>query len=291
MCHAAIFLDYENLYLSLKGKYKDHDILFMNIVDAAVSKIEKDHDSTAVIRKVYAPFDGNYSGLADELALNGFQAVHVLTDVHKNSADLMLAVDAVETVYTRPKIELFCIIGGDRDFIPVVAKLKELGKKCIICSIPGSTSGDLLRFIKDENFVDPMKLVEAVPLYKKPLKPVPAKKDEKAKKPDPKPKAVDDEEFESWKIMLETAHYMATKYDNPDVWVSPFLREVSEKLSHLARRDIRDMMQAMENRGIWEIVQKESNREGIESYSILRMNWNHSLVRETAPGTDEELKV
>lgn len=275
----AVFVDFENLYLSLKHKYKDHDILFVKIVESVINRIEEDFDSTVVVRRSYLPFGNHdYATMADELALDGFISVHVLAELSKNSADLMLAVDAMETVYTRNNIDVFCIIGGDRDYIPVVAKLKELGKHCVVCSMPGSMSGDLLKFIGDKSYFNPVEMVNCVHIDPK----VVERKHGSSK--ESIPKKIDDEEADRWKAFAVTVHEMRDKYGNPEIWMAPFITLLSDKFPNLARKDIRETIANMERRGIWKREERESDRENISSYSVLIVNWNHSLIKETAIG-------
>ena len=49
----------------------------------------------------------------------------------KNSADIRLAVDAMEICLTKDHIDTFAILSGDSDFSPLVSKLKEFGKTVI----------------------------------------------------------------------------------------------------------------------------------------------------------------
>ena len=58
----------------------------------------------------------------------------------KNSADIRLAVDAVEICLTREHVSTFAILSGDSDFSPLVAKLKEFGKQVIGVGMRDSTS-------------------------------------------------------------------------------------------------------------------------------------------------------
>lgn len=287
MSLAAILLDYENLYLSLRGKYQEHDILFMNIIEAVISKIETGFDSTVVIRRSYLPFgDHEYASMANELALDGFVSMHVLAELSKNSADLMLAVDAIETVYTRPNIETFCIIGGDRDFIPVVAKLKELGKRCFVCSMPQSMSGDLLRFIGEKSFFDPTKLVECMLLAPSTI---PKKADEKKKKKKSAiPKGIDKEEAERWEAFAHVAHEMRARYNNPELWLSPFINFLSDRFPELARKDIRETIIEMEKRNVWKRENKKSGRGDVDTFGVLIVNWNHPLIQQTNEDNDVE---
>ena len=67
----------------------------------------------------------------------------------KNSADIRLAVDAMEICLTKDHIDTFAILSGDSDFSPLVAKLKEFGKTVIGVGMKDATSS-LLTEVCDE---------------------------------------------------------------------------------------------------------------------------------------------
>jgi len=77
----------------------------------------------------------------------------------KNSADIRLAVDAVEMCLTRDHVNTFAILSGDSDFSPLVAKLKDYGKVVIGVGMRESTSPLLAnncdQFIFYEDIVAP----------------------------------------------------------------------------------------------------------------------------------------
>ena len=50
---------------------------------------------------------------------------------YKNSSDIRLTVEALSVAYSNPTIDAFAIIADDRDYIPLFAKLRELGKTLI----------------------------------------------------------------------------------------------------------------------------------------------------------------
>ncbi len=58
----------------------------------------------------------------------------------KNSADIRLAVEAMELSYAKEHIDTFVIVSGDSDFTPLVSKLKENGKAVIGLGMRDSTS-------------------------------------------------------------------------------------------------------------------------------------------------------
>ena len=67
----------------------------------------------------------------------------------KNSADIRLAVDAMDLAWSKEHIDTFVIVSGDSDFSPLVSKLKENGKHVIGIGMKESTS-DLLSGNCDE---------------------------------------------------------------------------------------------------------------------------------------------
>src|ERR1043165_2541054 len=61
----------------------------------------------------------------------------------KNSADIRMAVDAMDMCYSKEHIDVFVVASGDSDFSPLVSKLKENDKYVIGCGVKNSSS-DLL---------------------------------------------------------------------------------------------------------------------------------------------------
>src|ERR671926_309072 len=61
----------------------------------------------------------------------------------KNRADIRLAIDAMEVVFTRPGVDLFAIAAGDSDYSTLVGKLREYGKHTLGIGLRHAT-GDLL---------------------------------------------------------------------------------------------------------------------------------------------------
>jgi uncharacterized LabA/DUF88 family protein len=75
----------------------------------------------------------------------------------KNGADIALALDALEMVFTRSHINAFVIVGGDSDFIALVEKLKQFDKTVFVVGGRAFTSVILQKncheFISYENLV------------------------------------------------------------------------------------------------------------------------------------------
>ena len=82
-----------------------------------------------LLGKVYGYTD-KYSDLKEVLLSNTFTVVPSLRYgiSQKNNADILLVIDALEVAYTNPLIDSFCIVSGDSDYVPLVGKLKSMGK-------------------------------------------------------------------------------------------------------------------------------------------------------------------
>jgi hypothetical protein len=75
----------------------------------------------------------------------------------KNGADITMALDALEMAFTHDHINAFVIVGGDSDFISLVEKLKQYGRKVIVVGGRQFTSVTMQRncheFIAYENLL------------------------------------------------------------------------------------------------------------------------------------------
>ena len=113
--HFALFADLENC-----GGKKS---VLMDVIERV--KIRGD----ILIGKVYGYTD-SYSDLKETLLSNTFAVVPSLRfgKNQKNSMDIQLVIDALDVAFTNPLIDSFCIVSGDSDYVPLVGKLKSMGK-------------------------------------------------------------------------------------------------------------------------------------------------------------------
>lgn len=59
-----------------------------------------------------------------------FEDIPYMTN-RKNTADIRLAVEAISLAYQQPEVNIFAIVASDRDYVPLVNKLRELGRTII----------------------------------------------------------------------------------------------------------------------------------------------------------------
>lgn len=162
--HAAVFVDFENLFLSLKNR---NDLTGQRIRDLCLGILEQlkvrlqADKAPMVLGRSYAAFDA-YPGMevAHDLALMGFDPQYVLVGhAGKNSADVQLACDVCRVLYRRPDIDAIVIVSGDRDFIPIARQVLEENRELRVVAIPDTTSGDLRMRVGAERFWNALDLL------------------------------------------------------------------------------------------------------------------------------------
>ena len=162
---AAVFVDFDNLYYGLLGDFfqRDHKKALdacENLLNILREELKERRFSIALGRS-YSAFD-EFPGseAAHSLSLMGFDPQYIVHHKGKNSADLQLSLDLMEVLLTRKDIDVFVIVGGDRDFIPVSRKVLEARRELLIAALPENTSGDLLDRVGSERFLDISALLE-----------------------------------------------------------------------------------------------------------------------------------
>ncbi len=156
----ALFIDFENIALGVRdAKYKKFQ------VDLVLERLlEK---GKIVVKKAYSDWD-KFTEYKRELHEAAIEMIEIPARAYsgKNSADIRMAVDAMDMAWSKEHIDLFVIASGDSDFSPLVSKLKENDKHVIGIGVKNSTS-DLLtkncdEFIFYEDLVRGMQMGPAV---------------------------------------------------------------------------------------------------------------------------------
>jgi hypothetical protein len=154
----ACFVDFDNVLIELGKKLRGLDkpidlgSLVVELLQLVKAKIESDGSQRIVFGRAYGTWEAA-PGAANSLALMSFQPIFVLSHPRKSSADLELSLDALGVLLSRPDITEFLIVGGDRDYIPVVRRILELGRFVTIVSLQTGMSGDLKAVVGDSAFL------------------------------------------------------------------------------------------------------------------------------------------
>jgi len=165
----AVFIDFENLALGLKGK-KDKRFDIQKVLERLVEK------GKIIVKKAYADWAdyAEYKKPFHEAAIELIE-IPKRSVSGKNSADIRLVVDSIDLCYSKEHIDTFVIVSGDSDFSPLVSKLKENGKRVIGLGMKESSSHLLIdncdEFIYYEDLERPVgtppKIEQDLPKQKK----------------------------------------------------------------------------------------------------------------------------
>jgi uncharacterized LabA/DUF88 family protein len=150
----AVFVDLENIrYSTINSFGREPDPLVWR--DKALNY------GLMAVARAYADFDQHPSAIRMRLEVAGFEAQHFAAKRTTDSqgrervvsrSDLNFAVDIINTALARPDIETFLLFTGDKDFIRLVTTLRNrLGRRVVICGIPGSISPDLVTAAGEED--------------------------------------------------------------------------------------------------------------------------------------------
>jgi uncharacterized protein (TIGR00288 family) len=147
----AVFIDFDNIEIGVKTTL-NNELDISLVLDALKER------GDVVSKSAYGDWarSGMHSRSMTEHAVHMVQR-NVTPRGDKNGADINLVVDAMEMCFTRSHIDGFAIVGGDSDFIALVEKLKQFGKRVYVVGGRSFTSGILQRncheFIAYENLL------------------------------------------------------------------------------------------------------------------------------------------
>lgn len=305
--HAAIFLDFENIYYSLKLALPEgHDVLggITALLRGLRKEVSDKLQARPIILRAYADFERLNEDVQRALFLTGFDPQYVLGADHKNAADMRLCIDAIVTLYARPDISLFVVAAGDRDYIPMLNHLIERGKDVYVVSFTESLSGDLRTIVGQESILDASKLLSEPTLeamaefrrqreldakaeklreqqdaqYKRELRTIPV--------PAEPPRQEENLAFEETQTIedphtVDALAVLVREYGHySEVFLRPFLYRLEREFQWKADWEIKDMIQELENVGAIRVVKKHNDER---TYSVLIINYDHPQVRAAQP--------
>ena len=129
----ALLIDFENLQISLKRYFKLTTPKMILIIQEA-----QEH-GRLVLARAYAPWTSpDLSIDAENLYRQGIDLIYV--PAGKNSADVRIAVDAVETCARSSNILTYVIVTGDGDLIHPLNYLRQQGRKVVVIGVDAAMS-------------------------------------------------------------------------------------------------------------------------------------------------------
>src|SRR5690242_14822400 len=147
----AVFIDFDNVEIGVKSTIGGQFDIGL-VLEAIKERGE------IVTKIAYSDWKraGDYSRILTQHAIRMVQRSFT-PGGDKNGADITMALDALEMAFTHDHINAFVIVGGDSDFISLIEKLKQYGRKVIVVGGRQFTSMTMQKncheFIAYENLV------------------------------------------------------------------------------------------------------------------------------------------
>lgn len=129
--NVAVFIDAENLFKGY-GKLEIPDLTMSDILKQLEDAVSREAGAGSIaVSRAFA--DWNALGLEDyrrDVERSGVETVQVFSAgiASKNAADIVLVVDCLRYASDLEQLEVFIIVSGDGDFVPLVRRLHELNK-------------------------------------------------------------------------------------------------------------------------------------------------------------------
>jgi uncharacterized LabA/DUF88 family protein len=157
----AIFIDWENIYISTVSEYKSKP----NV--SAI--LEKAREYGRIISATaYADWtDGEFRQAPPTLYSNGISPRYISARYfpggrsskrRTNSIDVMLAVECSDFLHKHPQVDTYVLVTGDGDFIPLVSLLRSQGKQVVVIGVSEATSYHLIE--SADHFISYASLLE-----------------------------------------------------------------------------------------------------------------------------------
>lgn len=279
----AVFIDFENLYYYFFNQRKDLQPSdeSLNVLERLRAELQN-RSLRILLGRAYGDFD-RLPSVQGPLQLMGFEPRFTLASPHKGSSDIALSLDALEVLLTREEVSTFVIMAGDRDYLPIIRRIRERAKEVLVVGFDRNTSADLKNvvgtagFIKADEFVPP------------PPQPKPEELAEESAGAAQASSRMAEEELICIRLLLE-AH---NTFKSAEIWLSPFMQNyMNQSFGQLDRLGRRRLIERIEALGLLKVEKRQGNPY---DYSVIVLNAEAAAkVLEAAgwevPGRDALLK-
>ena len=272
---AAVLVDYQNLFHYLKGRLPGSGSpgdTVAELLDGLRGYLLDEEDARIATGCAYADFaglDDHVRHLQRALYLSGIQPTFVPSTSHRNTTDLQMAIDAVSLRERRPDVELFVLVAGDRDYVPVVQALQAHGRRVLVVAFRDHLSARLLEHTGAGRFV------QAETLLPGPSRDQLLPDDRDHDKPD------EHSEFNEptdlpYPINHDVVNIIETYFGQYDeVYLTPLLRRLSEEFGALEDHDPKSLVADLEEAGAVRLERRKGNPY---DYTVLLVNPEHPAV-------------
>ncbi len=293
--YCAVLVDFENVYYTLANGFGEEESLDDPVVDDQALddgvellsnlrvRLREKYNGIMAIGRSYADFDRVGGDAQRQLQLLAFEPRFMVASKQKSSSDILLSIDAMEMLLTRPELDMFVIVGGDRDYLPVVRRIREHLKRVVLVGFKNSTSGDLRQVVGEENFIAAEYLL---PEDAAPVEEAPRSNNNGNGYSDSRD---DDDDYEDdheaggaasadedLKLCMEELLGAYYQYGERKVWLTPFLRILNDRFPYLDNRGRKRLVEDLQAKGAIRIDKIEGDPY---PYSVVEINWEDDWVR------------
>ena len=149
----ALFVDFENVFYALVSDPINllRESALSATMDAlgALRRQLRSQNLALVVERSYADWERLPSTAQRQLQIAGILPRFVDARLDKNSADIELSLDVLYHLLTRPELGTIVLVGGDRDYLPILRRLKEQHRGICVVSLKASLAGDVREFVSN----------------------------------------------------------------------------------------------------------------------------------------------
>ncbi len=101
------------------------------------------------MERSYADWDQIPENAQRQLQISGVLPRYADSRANKNTADIELSLDVLQHILTQPESQHVVLIGGDRDYLPILRRVKECYRHIWVFSLRRCLSGDVREFVSN----------------------------------------------------------------------------------------------------------------------------------------------
>lgn len=165
----ALFIDAANLIFPLEQEFAPFRL------SRLISRVRE--EGVILVSKSYADWSREpCNAYVAQFHAQGIEMIEAYADEkRKNTADMMITTDALEHSYSEFSADVYALVSGDRDFVPLVQALHRRGKTVLCIGITARTSASLRRI--SDIYIDYYNLIPRGRSYvvPPPAEPIPSK--------------------------------------------------------------------------------------------------------------------
>lgn len=297
---AALFVDFENLYYGLVSrpfKMSGDDALStcMDVLNE-LRRSTREQGEALVVERCYADWERLPASAQRQLQISGVLPRYVDGRTAKSSAGIEMSLDVLQVVLTRPELTHVILVGGDRDYLPVLRRLKEHHRSILIGSLKQALSGDVREFASNYSLAEVVELNKWVegeeePPAQKVMKTPPQGTEKPKKEYEPqttppkngyfkKRKELNIQVVEWHERYLRVMMRFLADHGYSEIHLSPFFRWLNDQddFRMVSTRDQRKVLDDLKTLGAVLV----EDREGYQGYTfgVATLDWNHPLVQK-----------